>query len=108
MNILLEYETEIKIIKKANIELKDTIQKIKGSNLKEKKRMITKFEEETKNYSKYHKFFNENIEKLQLIEEQNIQYLSEKKSLIEELKQVKMNLGNEHRKINLNQSYNRK
>ena len=100
------------MIKKANIELKDTIQKMMESHLAEKKRMVSKFEEETINYSKYHTFFNENInqihkiEKYQQIVEENDKVWCERKKLEEQIKQLQMKLNHETSRASLTSSLN--
>lgn len=64
---------ELERVKKANKELKDTIEKLMKNHLQEKKRMVENFEKLTQDYDKYAKFYKENFERLRKYNEQKQQ-----------------------------------
>ena len=61
---------ELERVKKANRELKDTIEKLMKNHLEEKKRMVDNIEKLTTDYDKYAKFYRDNFERLSKFNEQ--------------------------------------
>lgn len=81
MAYVLGYEKELEKVKKSNLELKDTIQKMVESHLAEKKKMVAKFEKETENYFKYYQFFHDNEPKLKQMKKETTALMAEKKEV---------------------------
>lgn len=65
-----ELKAELEKIKRANLELKDTMEKLMSSHIDEKKRIVQSAEKLTQDYDKYARFYRDNFDRLRKYNEQ--------------------------------------